>query len=174
MISISNILSKDTLVKIQKHNTDIFTSANLVTSTTFWGQNIIEYSKDVLIYELPKESKEFELLKSDINLVNNKNRIESILYYYWKPGSYIPWHSDSIYSSALTIYLNKEWNYNWGGLFQYFDGDDIISVTPKYNMGVYQESTLPHSTTITNKDTAIRKTIQVFFNKEKVKPTSII
>lgn len=41
-------------------------------------------------------------------------------------------------------------------------------------MGVYQEQTLPHSTTIMKQNSNVRKTIQVFFGSEKIKPTTIL
>lgn len=41
----------------------------------------------------------------------------------WHKLSFIPWHSDKDSYDAVrfaaTLYLNKEWDDNWGGLFLY-------------------------------------------------------
>jgi hypothetical protein len=172
--TIHNILSNNTLEKILEHNLKIFSKEPLKSSLSFWKDRIVEYSNNVSIYNLPKESLEYNLIKSDIyKNYNLKYDIGGIMYYYWESGSYIPWHSDGGYGNALTIYLNKEWDYKWGGLFQYYD-DGIKTIIPESNLGVLQTGHVNHSTTITNKDTPIRKTIQIFFSNEIIKNQSIL
>lgn len=171
---INNILSEEVFNQIENNNSEVFFNNKLKTSIGFWKHDIVEYSKEVLIYHLNENSSEYKAIKSEIEKHNKEYRILSIMYYYWQPGSYIPWHGDGKYSSAMTIYLNNEWNYEWGGLFQYHDGNNVKSITPQKNMGVYQEQTLPHSTTIMKENSPIRRTIQIFFNNEKVKPTTIL
>ena len=157
---VDNILSKDTLTKVIKHNNKMNMRSLCANSLHNWPEEIIHFSKEVLVYILDKNSQEFKLIEKDIG------KCSSVMYYYWQPGSYIAWHHDKFYQKAVTIYLNDEWNYKDGGLFQYMD-KDIKTIIPKYNKGVIQTDLVQHSTTITTTDSPIRKSIQAFMDKEK-------
>ena len=37
---------------------------------------------------------------------------------------------------GCTIYLNKEWDINWGGIFIWYDGEELKALNPTYNMMV--------------------------------------
>jgi len=51
--------------------------------------------------------------------------------------SYIPWHEDMKHFFVLTTYLNKEWEFDWGGAFLYIDGkSDNRFLYPEYNTAV--------------------------------------
>ena len=166
---IKNILNLDTLSIIKKNNMDVFIKQinNLQKSKEFWNYKIVQFSNDVSIYNLPTDSLEFDLIKKDIDKLNLEVNIQGIMYYYWQPGSYIPWHNDGIYSNSITIYLNNKWDYSEGGLFLYKDGNDIKTIIPSDNLGVIQTGGVEHSTTITNTESPIRKTIQIFLNDKK-------
>jgi len=166
---IKNILNLDTLSIVKKNNSEIFfkQNGNLQKSKTFWNYEIIQWSNDVLIHKLPTDSLEFDLIRKDIDNLNLGFNVKGIMYYYWQPGSYIPWHNDGIYSNSITIYLNNKWDYSKGGLFLYKDGKDIKTIIPSDNLGVIQTGGVEHSTTITKTESPIRKTIQIFLNQEK-------
>jgi len=170
---IENILSNPTLESVLNHNKNVFETKDLRESHGFWNQKIIEYSNPVKIYELSKNTLEYNLIENDINLLKLENKIISIMYYYWPPGSYIPWHTDGqSFTNAITIYLNNKWDYKWGGLFNYIDDSEIKTIIPKNNIGVIQQGTVAHSTTISSKNSKIRKTIQIFL-KDLPKETLI-
>jgi hypothetical protein len=65
------------------------------------------------------------------------------------PGGGFPPHTDFAWGS-MTLFLNKEWNEEWGGNFVWYEDDDTeqengIAITPKYNCGIldcYPEPTV--------------------------------
>jgi Rps23 Pro-64 3,4-dihydroxylase Tpa1-like proline 4-hydroxylase len=152
---VDNILSKDTLTKVIEHNNKMNMRSLCTNSLHHWREEIIHFSKEVRIYNLDENSEEYKLIEKDVG------KCKGILYYYWQPGSYIAWHHDQMHDKAITIYLNDEWNYKDGGLFQYMD-KDIKTIIPKHNRGVIQTGFVEHSTTITTTDAPIRKSIQIF------------
>lgn len=132
----------------------------------FWDDSVKEFSVPIQIKELKPSTKPYEIINRQVfELV--KKKPESINYYFWGPGSYIPWHNDAKYSSALTIYLNEKWNIIDGGLFQYIFNNNIYTVIPRLNTGVLQSGGVFHSTTIQSKNSPVRKSIQIWFSENK-------
>lgn len=85
------------------------------------------------------------------------------------PGGGFPPHSDNAWGS-MTLFLNKEWEPEWGGNFVWYKDEDAeqengIAITPKYNCGIldcYPEPTVGclHRVEPVTQD---RITIQAFF-----------
>ena len=71
--------------------------------------------------------------------------------YYWPVGSYIPWHNDAHASVTATVYCNRYWDRDWGGLFLYEKGDNILAEVPEWNKIVIQTDKDWHSTTSVTK-----------------------
>jgi len=168
---IENILTETTIKKISNQVDNLYQNRikfNFKNNLQIWPTHIVEFSKEVLIYNLDIGSEEYYLINSDLKKLNINKSIKSILYYYWMPGAYIPWHTDGIYSNTLTIYLNDSWDYKMGGLFQYKNNNKISTIIPEFNKGVLQQGQVEHSTTITTKSSPIRKTIQIFFNNNDI------
>jgi len=164
---IKNILDNKTIKDLTSHMDKVYQNReDLVfnNNLSLWNQDIIEYSNEVLIYNLDTRNKLFSSISKDLFKLNINKSIKSILYYYWLPGSYIPWHTDKHYSYTLTIYLNDIWDLQWGGLFQYCLNDCVNSITPVHNLGILQQGDINHSTTITTKASPIRRTLQIFFS----------
>ena len=86
------------------------------------------------------------------------------MYYYWGPYSFIPWHNDGHVSNAGTLYINKDWEKDWGGAYLYECNEGIKVLYPKNNRMVLQNNHTPHSTSIVSKNAPVRITIQIFFN----------
>jgi hypothetical protein len=89
----------------------------------------------------------------------------------WLPGSQINWHHDAPENQrrlSSTIYLNRSWSWNWGGLFLYDDPEMPGKqgwVFPHFNSMVWFRPPLWHSTTmVTNQAEMPRLSIQLFFN----------
>ena len=87
---------------------------------------------------------------------------------YMFSGSSLNWHKDfSPIVASITIYLNDEWDKNWGGLFMYTENDeitnDINAVFPKNNLAILQKnSNIWHSVSPTSKNAPIRVSLQMF------------
>jgi hypothetical protein len=66
--------------------------------------------------------------------------------------------------------MNENWNYEDGGLFQYYANNKVETIVPEANTAVLQTGNVPHSTTILSKHAPIRKSIQVWFEKSNSIP----
>ena len=69
---------------------------------------------------------------------------------YGQPGTL---HQDS-YDDGKTFlfYANLNWNENWGGGTQFYNGDGIVTVVfPRYNRAVYFPGNVYHSSTALNR-----------------------
>ena len=98
-----------------------------------WGENIVKGSSLVLAYEINKENLNY--IKSKFIQLNNKFKDKEIVvhFYIWTKGSHIPMHNDSNYEYGCTIYLNKYWDIDWGGLYIWKEGDKLNIEKPEFN-----------------------------------------
>lgn len=102
----------------------------------------------------------------------------SCLFYIGLPNSCVNWHHDYKDYNALSIYLNKEWDSNWGGWFAYNDLYNFVEdnvnpqsgkfVVPSYNMSVLSTEMEWHCTTPISPIAQKRYSIQLFYSKEHV------
>ena len=100
----------------------------------------------------------------------------SALFYMGFPNSCVNWHPDFPDYDAMSIYLNKDWDSNWGGWFAYteeynwVDGDVRPGhgkfVVPKYNMSIMSTEKEWHCTTPISPFAHPRLSIQLFFSKK--------
>ena len=134
-----------------------------------WSEDIVQDSSMVLCIQMPNhfaieyqnelESKGLFDKTKDKQLVDSK----SAMIYVWSKNSYIPTHNDAVYSKAITIYLNKNWSYNDGGLFHWQDSESLVwnSISPTYNKAVVNDSGYLHGITPV-KSKEFRITAQTF------------
>lgn len=96
----------------------------------------------------------------------------SVMCHVWPHLSFIPWHLDGKYKNAVTIFLNEEWDRNWGGIFLYEESGSgqISGVVPRFNLGIRNSAILPHAIThVSTEAPEPRFTLQLFnppLNKE--------
>ena len=129
-----------------------------------WGENIVKNSSLVLAYEINKENLNY--IKSKFIELNDKFKDKEIVghFYIWTKGSYIPMHNDSNYEYGCTIYLNKYWNIDWGGLYIWKENDKLNIEKPEFNKLIINKGNTKHGTTLLNYNVPEeRLTIQIFF-----------
>lgn len=100
----------------------------------------------------------------------------STLFYIGMPNSCVNWHADYAEYNALSIYLNKEWDTNWGGWFAYteefnWQEGDVRPpkgqfIVPRYNLSVMSTEKEWHCTTPISPFAQPRLSIQLFFSKK--------
>lgn len=105
----------------------------------------------------------------------------STLFYIGMPNSCVNWHADYADYNAMSIYLNREWDTNWGGWFAYTDefnwqeGDVRPQhgkfIVPRYNASVLSTEKEWHCTTPISPFAQPRLSIQLFFSKKDFKQT---
>ena len=128
-----------------------------------WKPDIVKDSNLVLIHILSTDNVLYQKISDTIKQKCQLYTIKSIMFYYWTTGSHIPWHNDGSHNGGITIYLNKSWDEDWGGIFLYKDGDTINGLYPKPNRSIMQCGGIPHSVAPTSKNSDVRLTIQIFF-----------
>jgi len=89
----------------------------------------------------------------------------------WESGARHIWHNDvretNIDTIAVTIYMNKHWEIDWGGLHLYEENGDRKFYVPTYNDAIITYSPQMHAVSTIDRDADMRKTIQIFFKKIK-------
>lgn len=150
---------------------------NSLYTHRFWPEYILKDSFLVLGHKYDKrEDPMFQRLKTAIESIPYcvENNLElarnQVLFYYWTPFSYIPWHNDGMdeVQAAFTCYLNRNWHKDFGGYYLYEDEvGDIRAISPERNMALLQTEQTPHSTTAVNYDGKLRYTIQAFLVKKQ-------
>lgn len=173
-----NFLSDDMFDKTFKHVMEIIKNNSKFGISNFnWQNYIVLESAPVLLYTLNDENTPFfhELVSEIETKTQYTLSVPIINFYIWTNSSYIPWHDDGAYSAGLTIYLNNNWDLNWGGLFLYKDGDEEIkSIPPKKNRAVLQEGGVHHSVTLTTTKADYRYTLQIFFKHKEKETKSLL
>ncbi len=169
IVQYENMITDDLLIKTDSLIEKLITDQNsgFTASTLLWQKELIGSSTPILRYVLgPNEKDIYNELKKEIE-EKVPYKIESIMVYLWPNLGYITWHNDGVYAAGLTIYLNKIWDKNWGGLFLYEENDEIKAIPPKRNLGVLQIGGVDHATTTINYGADYRITLQMFFNKNR-------
>lgn len=84
-------------------------------------------------------------------------------HYIWYPLSGINLHKDEYYQFGATLYLNKNWNVEDGGLFLYKKKEKYKVVVPTYNTCVINDNNIEHCVTqVTSRNNLLRHTIQIW------------
>jgi hypothetical protein len=100
----------------------------------------------------------------------------SLFLHIWEPGSQINWHDDihdkSWEELTTTIYLNKNWDINWGGLFLCKESSDSPTgqwFAPVHNQLSWFVPPVWHATTMCSTAmTEPRLSIQGFWRKSDI------
>lgn len=125
----------------------------VVTTTNMsWPENVRDHSHIVIIYEVPLSLCGLiaeELLSLDI--IGQNDYVSGSIAVY-TPGAYIPPHNDGKPGydiKPITVYLNKEWSIQHGGLFHYKDeeAEEWKIITPERGLLVYNDKFEWHYTT---------------------------
>jgi hypothetical protein len=87
-----------------------------------------------------------------------------VMYYEGDSQSGLNWHTDKAYSASASIYLNDDWNDNYGGYFVFkMNGDRLTTAfSPDLGLAVFQKGKINHAVTSTRHDAPKRKSLQVF------------
>jgi len=134
-----------------------------------WSGDIVKNSQPILLNILNNDTYIYNYLSNKYNNLFNelKNKEIKILYYIYSRLSYIPLHNDDTHFFASTIYLNENWNEDFGGLFLYKENNEMKAICPKFNLAITNDNNIIHGTTLVNIDAPYRETIQIFFDNKK-------
>jgi hypothetical protein len=89
-----------------------------------------------------------------------------IQHYVWMRGSGISWHNDGKFRFGATIYLNRTWNPDYGGIFMWEpedSGGDLRAACPTFNTMVLNDKKLFHRVTpVSTNAPEYRLTLQIW------------
>ena len=158
----SNILSIFLYEKTILYLDNLKKNKAILFSTSFlnWKNELIKNSAPILRYDFNENDIDiFYELKKEI-----EDKIPYIIntatFHLYPNLSYITWHDDHNYDAALTIFLNENWDEDWGGYLMYKENNEIKAIKPEKNMGVLQENSIEHCVTTNNIGAPIRTTLQ--------------
>jgi Rps23 Pro-64 3,4-dihydroxylase Tpa1-like proline 4-hydroxylase len=158
---VENTFSASTLEKLK-----IFTRDGRQPSTTNffnWTKNVTGMSNAIFKFDLTEDLKELvtkELI--DKNILPSIPKKWNIAVQLCSRMSYIPWHNDANWIFSATVYLNNEWNPEWGGYFTYQDDNEIKAIIPSHNKAISFKTPLKHSVLLTSIDSPFREALQIF------------
>jgi GR25 family glycosyltransferase involved in LPS biosynthesis len=159
-----NFLDDALYSECYEYSTSRFKSPEMSLRTNLsWDQNIRKDSNLVLTHILSTDNDLYKKINDIVKTKCQVNSIKNIMFYYWTQGSHIPWHNDGCHNGGITIYLNRVWDEDWGGIFLFKDGNMINGFYPKPNRSIIQFGGIEHSVAPTTKNSDIRFTIQIFF-----------
>jgi len=166
-----NFLPDELYVECFNYAMSIYNSNDMVFKTNnIWNNNIVYDSSPILIHTIDNNHNLCKRIQKsmidNLNLSDKNISFRDLHFYFYTPGSHIPWHDDGHYSGGITIYLNNEWNDNWGGAIIYKSKDSKMidgGFYPKQNRGIILSNKIEHSVMPTTKSSNIRISIQCFF-----------
>lgn len=148
----SDVLNEQLIENIMNYFQSIV-QKNVWSSSIEWDQNLSLISSNILTHKISNKflNKEIKYnVEKTLKIDFHNEKLDFIPFLYiWSGGSYITWHDDTSYPYNGTIYLNKKWNSNDGGVFLYKNhkNNEINGIEPEYNTMVvnYITETIPHN-----------------------------
>lgn len=160
-----NVLSDETLDIIHTDidrlkNNDCWSVGSLIT----WGPQVKKNITGVVVS--CKLSEEIpSIIKKELEHIIPQEGELLLNYNIWYPNSGIAWHNDGRYAYGFTLYLNHNWDINWGGLFMWEDKktNEYKMFPPEYNSLILNDETEYHAVSVISPTaTNYRLTIQGF------------
>jgi len=137
-----------------------------VRSNYGWQDDIVRASQPVLVRDYAAPHATFILgALYERGVISGTGY--SVMCYAWSRMSYIPWHRDVRSASGVTVFINREWDRDWGGVFLYRDprAEDwqVRGFVPRFNASLRAGNRIEHAVTMIAPDAPEpRFTLQLF------------
>tara|TARA_Y100000004_G_scaffold194644_1_gene259734 strand:- start:709 stop:1206 length:498 start_codon:yes stop_codon:yes gene_type:complete len=156
------ILNKEILHKCEEFIEDSLEDGQWNVSDFFWDNSLREGVSGIITMRNVSDDLK-NLILECISTYVPPYREAEVQLYAWHKGSGISVHDDGG-RYGCTIYLNENWDVNWGGLFVWHDGEELRAHCPTYNTMVLNTLSEDHFVTqVSNLCPEIRYTIQIWF-----------
>ena len=165
---IQNFLDNKTYKTL--HNAIFKKNISFSNTKNTWSQDLLygfkNYTKNC---ELDDDNLLLQKLK--ILIKNNPfHKINNKQFYFvahsMSDGLGINWHNDDGYDYGITYYLNRRWNYKYGGEFLFMDKEQYGFTPVIGNSLLIVKTPLYHKVVPVSKPLVPRKTIQMFVKKD--------
>lgn len=161
---IIGILSEDLFRQVAGRSDHMYQNETLRPSVTFWESSQVDFSRPVLTHSIPKPDEMYQMICDEVQRIDDTKEVKQISFYYWTPGSYIPWQGyDGSVSNKLTVFLNSEWKIGDGGLLLYANEERVGVIIPHSNLGIFRVGNIKHSTTTLGLKAPVLKTLEIEF-----------
>lgn len=159
-----NVLPIDLLDDVKKEVTEMLKQNVWASSQLRWDRNLlIGITGDCGMAIIPTETSNrlADVLKSYLPSCDSL----TFQYFAWKSNGGIALHSDNNKKFGATIYLNKEWDKNFGGIFLWEENGELKGLSPEHNTMVLNDEKQPHMVTpVSPLVPNFRFTIQIWGN----------
>lgn len=174
-----NTLSEELIQELFQWNDETKAGDVWATNHTKWVPSLKYTSYGTILSRVIPDNYKTKIYTEllDRDVINYYPYSCSALFYMGYQNSCVNWHADYPDFDALSIYLNREWDTNWGGWFAFtqdynFQEGDIKPMqgqflVPQYNMSIRSTEMEWHCTTPTSGFAPPRYSIQLFFSKDK-------
>jgi hypothetical protein len=161
---VENTLSELTLEKLKAFTRD----GKQPSGTNFfnWDAKVTGVSSAIFKFSLTDELKELvakELIEK--NIIQSTPKQWNVAIQLNSRMAYIPWHDDATWVFTATVYLNNEWDPEWGGYFVYKDDNEIKAIVPSHNKSVSFKTPFQHSVLLTAINAPLRESLQIFIKE---------
>lgn len=158
---IDKVLSEKLLLKLEEELSNKISANCWSVSHIVWDDYLVDGITGSVLISPVEENK--ELLREELQSILPKTKLFTPNFHVWMRGSGINTHADTNHEYGATLYLNPEWNFDWGGLFCWQEGNEVNTLLPKQNVLVLNDKHEKHYVTpISNTCDHMRITIQIW------------
>lgn len=141
-----------------------------LTGTNFdtWGPDVVRVSAVILARKFNPVQTSYVLGYLKTGLIPPDIPLDKVEIYFhqFTRMAYIPWHHDDACHYALSIYLNRKWDKDWGGFLIHENKDGTFQAhLPEFNKAIGFRPPLQHTVTMPSLDAPLRESLQIFIRK---------
>ena len=158
-----DIFTIEQLNYIFRHIFDIENERRWGNSKHMWNPSLTKNSIGTVSTFLIKGDTENMIKNILCKFLKPGEFFHNIQYFEWNNLSQINWHPDNN-KGSITIYLNEDWDPNWGGFFCWKERDTEkgYMYVPKFNTALVVRGNPPHHVSLISPFAPIRKTLQIW------------
>lgn len=168
MVVYENVLSDETIELFRQNTLLKFGRQCWSFSSSFWGEDIRKGIVGECMTSLIDDELKNKILSEISNLLP-KCSSYTLQQYIWGKNSGISKHNDGDYKFGATIYMNKDWDINYGGIFLWRKPEEPDSsmkvITPSFNTMILNNDKSIHMVTpVSPAAPDYRVTLQIWGN----------
>ena len=161
MIVLENVLSDKLLANIEEELSDKLQSHCWSANHLQWEEYLFSGLNGSVLIAPVSENK--EELQRELFGKLPESKLFTPNFHVWLRGSGINTHADTNHKYGATLFLNPEWEYDWGGLFCWENNNNIETIIPKINTLVLNDKYEKHFVTqVSANCPQMRITIQIW------------
>ena len=164
MLQYKNVLTEDLIQEIFIERENRKNQNMWAISDMFWGKHLLAGTTSTCVTSVLSEQLRIKVEDNLRDKLPPFNKL-SIQHYVWLHGAGIATHTDHAYNFGATIYLNKTWNVNFGGIFLWKQKNsiDYTAIVPEYNSMMLNTEGEEHLVTPVALDAPeVRHTLQIW------------